>query len=255
MANIFKNFSAPAEVEQDRLSGYTTYESDIYPAKIKVAYTGTTSTGSVFVTFNFDLGLNKEYRETFYISDKEGRNYYVDKSSGKQTTMPTFTLVNNICLLATGEPLTNLDMEDKTLNIYNREEQKELPTVVPVFTDLCGKEILLGILQVLDYKKTKNESSGQYEPTSEEITTNKIDAVFHSESKQTVFEASQDAPAAFWERWSQKNKGVPLNMRPTTLKKAAAVKTVARPSPFAAKTAAKSPVSPKTPALVFGTKK
>lgn len=204
------------EESQDRLGGFGVFDSDIYTGKIKVAYAGTSSGGATSVSLVVETG-GKEYRETFYVTNKKGENFFT--KDGKKIPLPGFTIVDDICLIASGKPLANQETEEKVIKLYDFEQKAEVPKSVPVLTDLIGQEISLGVLKQLENKTKKNDSTGEYEATDETRETNTVDKVFHPEMKLTVAEArnGKEEPE-FWGKWVEKNKGT---VRDRTEKKGA----------------------------------
>ena len=203
------------EESQDRLGGFSPFDSDIYIGTIKVAYAGTSSGGATSVSVVVDAD-GKEYRETFYVTNKKGENFFISQDK-KKVPLPGFTVVDDICLIASGKPLANQETEETVINLYDFDAKKELPKSVPMLTDLVGQKIALGILKQLENKNAKN-AAGEYEPTEETRETNVVDKVFHPEMKLTVAEArnGKEDPE-FWDKWVEKNKGT---VRDKTEKKA-----------------------------------
>lgn len=188
----------------DRLGGFSPLASDIYTGTIKAAYAGASSGGAQNITLIVDAG-GREYRETIYITNKKGENYWVNDNK-KKVPLPGFTTINNICLCASGKPLAEQDTADKVFNVYDPEARKELPKSVPMLTDLVGQEITLAILKVLE---NKNEKQGdKYVPTADTRESNQIDAVFNTDTRMTVAEALSGAEEpVFHDAWLEKNKG------------------------------------------------
>lgn len=211
--SIFKNLSNDGlEESQDRLGGYAPKETDIYSGTVSNAFVGTAQSGAMNITFMFDFG-GTEYRETVYITNKDGQNYFLGKDkdgkpTGKKNPLPGFTIADDICVCAAGAPLSELEPEEKIVKIYNPESKKEEPKSVPVITALLGKPISLAIFKVLENKSKKNDSTGEYEDTAEERTVNQIEKVFHTETKMTTVEARNgQTEGKFWDAWLEKNKG------------------------------------------------
>jgi hypothetical protein len=206
MSGLFGTLSNTGmEETQDRLGGYQPFASGVYTGKIKLAYAGASAGGARNVTLIVDLN-GREYRETIYITNKKGENWFLNKDDkSKKVPLPGFTTIDDICLVATGSPLADQGAEDKMVKVYDNDAKKELPKSVPVLIDLIGKEISLGIIQILE---NKNEKVGnEYVPTAETRTSNAIDKVFDTESKLTVAEArAGSTTGAFWGAWAERNK-------------------------------------------------
>ena len=193
------------EEQKDRLGGgYSALETDIYTGKILAAYGGKSSGGALNVTLVFEHPTGK-YNETIYVSNKKGENFFM--SDDKKVSLPGFTTINNICLILTGKPLDEQEMEDKVFLVWDKEASKELPKSLPALVNIMGEEISFAISKSLE---NKNKLEGDvYVPTEETRDVNNIEHVFHTESRMTVTEATNGVETAeFWDKWLDKNKGV-----------------------------------------------
>lgn len=190
---------------QDRLGGIQVFNTDIYIGTIKALYAGVSSGGATSVTLIADLN-GKEYTETMYVTNKDGKNWFPNKQDPtKKVPLPGFTVVDDICLIATGEPLAAQETEEKVIKVWDSEAKKEVPKSVPMIIGALGKPIALGIQKSLANKQTKVGT--EYVPIAETREENHIDKIYHPELKLTVAEAraGQDV-AQFWDAWLLKNK-------------------------------------------------
>lgn len=193
------------EETQDRIGGSFTLETDIYNMTVKMAYAITSSGGAQGVVFIGDNG-GKEYRETLWVTNKKGENFFLNKDDKtKKVPLPGFTVMDDICVATTEKPLAEQDTEEKVVNIYDFEQQKELPKSVPVLVELIGKPVSLAILKILENKSVKQ--GDDYVAVADERHVNAIDKVFHTETRVTMVEARNGQPAAFWDAWLERNKG------------------------------------------------
>jgi hypothetical protein len=217
MSTLFGNLSSNGlEEAQDRLGGgFGPIDSDIYKLKIKALYAGVSAAvGSKAQSVNLIADINgKEYRETFWITNKDGENFFMAKGAdgkptGKKSPLPGFTMVDDICQIATGKPLSEQEAEDKVVQVYDAEQKKQVNKNVPMLVEALGQEVALGIIRRKVNKNVKNDSTGVYEPTAEEREENFTDKVFHPELKLTIVEAKAGADVAtFWDAWLELNKG------------------------------------------------
>lgn len=216
------------EESQDRLGGFSPLESDIYSGTIKAMYAGQSQGGATSVSIIVDMD-GKEYRETFYVTNKKGENFFIS-SEKKKVPLPGFTVVDDICLIATGKPLAEQETEEKVINLYDYDAKREMPKSVPMLTGALGQKIALGILKQLENKNVKQ--GDEYVPSAETREVNVVDKVFHPEVKLTVAEArnGQDE-AKFWDAWSERNKGQTRDKR--TVKEGAGGNAGAPPKPGA----------------------
>ena len=215
MSNLFGNLTNEGlEESQDRLGGYQVTPSDAYEATIKMAYAIKSAGGAHGIVLMADLG-GKDYTETVYITNKQGENFFLNKQDkSKKLPLPGFTTIDDICLLASDKPLSQQTTEEKIVKIYDYEQKKEVPTAVPVLTDLVGKKVILGIIAQTVNKNVKNDRTGDYEPTAESRDENVIEKSFHADLKVTVVEAKAGKTSPeFYEAWVAKNKGVTRDRR------------------------------------------
>ncbi|MGQ0565567.1 MAG: hypothetical protein ACT4OK_10920 [Gemmobacter sp.] len=203
--------SAGLEKTTDRLGGGGVLDTDFYTGTVKLAYAGKSSGGATSITVHLDLD-GREYRETFYITNKAGENFFIDKKDPKKKQpMPGFVSVDELCLLTTGFPLEEQTAEDKVVKIYDFEQKKEIPTNVPVLIDVIGKKVSAAIVrQTVD--KQKKDTSGEYRNTGETRDENVVDKFFHAESARTVNEIRDGIETGiFAGKWTEKNKGITRN--------------------------------------------
>lgn len=195
---MFNDLKNDGLIEQeDRVGGGSfSVPSNIYLATIKMAYGGVSKAGAKFVRFIFDLD-GKEFSETLYVTNKDGKNWYLDKNNGK-APLPGFTHVENICMMANETPLSEQDMDTKIVKAYDPEAGKETNQEVPALVDLIGKKVALGILLQIEDK---------YNAPGETREVNRISAVFHADTKQTLNEAKGGKDATFWDKWLEANEG------------------------------------------------
>lgn len=207
---IFKDLDNDGlEQQEDRLGGYQVLDTSAYDAEISLAYAGKSANGAQFLTVHAKLDNGQEHRETLYVTNRKGENFWTNDAD-KKVPLPGYTLANNLCIVATDLPLNEQTDEEKIVKIYDFDEGKEMPKAVPVITSLIGKRVTLGILNVLENKKAKQ--GDKWAATADEKNANYIDNVFHEETKMTVAEALKhkgwDADKAdFYQKWLTKNEG------------------------------------------------
>lgn len=205
---MFNNLKTEGlEKAEDRLGGYSALESDVYTGTVKLAYAGKSTGGAMNVNLVLDLD-GQEYRETIYVTNKQGENFFLNKQdTSKKVPLPGFTIINDLCLVTTNKPLAEQATEEKQVMIYDYDQKKELPQAAEVLVDLIGKPVAVGILATLENKGVK-QGDGSYADGPEERTVNNIDKVFHEPSKVTVVEATAGATeGAFINGWLERNKG------------------------------------------------
>jgi len=199
------------EKTEDRLGGYSRLETDLYLGTIKVAYGSKAASGAMAVTVIADIN-GQEYRETTYVSNKKGETFFYNKDDNtKKVSLPGFVLINDLCLVAAGVPLSGVATEDKIVKIYDYEQKKELPKSVPVITDLTGKKAWFAIVkQIVNINEKKGD---EYVATAKTREENVIDKVFEEHTRMTVAEATaanetgKAGEAKFFDAWKERNAG------------------------------------------------
>lgn len=199
--------------KSDRIfGGYQPLETAIYKATVAYAY-GTTSKGGAMglvVKFNVDVGSDKPYpyTETFWVSDKKGNTFYLDKE-GKPHNLAGFNQANHLCSLITGSSLQELESEEVTIPLYNYEQKKEVPTTVNALTQLHDQDVALAITKVRKNKQEKSTATGEYEPINEEVFVNEIAKVFAIKNGNcyTFDEVRNELEPEFATTWLEKNEG------------------------------------------------
>ena len=194
------------EQAQDRLGGFQPLNTNIYTTKIKAAYAGKAASGAMSVTIMADID-GKEYRETIYITNKAGENFFYNKTDPKKKVpLPGFTTINDLCLIACDKPLSQMQTEEKIIKLYDPEAKQEVPKPVQMLVELLGKDVSLGIVRQIENKSVK-DASGKYVATPETREVNTIEKVFHPELKLTIPEAQNGkSKGEFWDAWLERNK-------------------------------------------------
>ena len=209
--SLFSNLKTDGLEDSKDVSAslYGPVESAIYMGTVKVAYAGQSTGGAASVTLLLDLD-GKEYRETIYITNRKGENFFL--KDGKKIPLPGFTVIDDLCLVGSGAPLCDQETEDKMVKVWDNDAKKELPKSVPVLTALTGQTVSVGIIKSQENKKEKVGDS--YVPTTEVRMVNNIDKVFDTESKMTVSEGRNNAKeAVYWGNWEKSHTGVTRDKR------------------------------------------
>ena len=193
--------------EKDVLGG--TLQTNVYDAKIKVAYLGAAASGAINVTLEAELTVNgkpRNYRETMYISNRAGSFTYKSKD-GTDEPLPGYALFDSICKAAIGKSLHELTPELKMVRIKAdaQPEQRE------VFMELLGQPIKLGISEETVDKTAKNDSTGKYEPTGETRDENVISKAFDADGLTSLEREAGKTEPEFMNSWIAKLAGKKVN--------------------------------------------
>lgn len=205
--SLFGTGATSNNVEKEVDFSKRTLDTDVYGGVIKMIFAGQAASGARFVTLQAKLDNGKDYSETVYLSNKEGKNTYT--KDGKEYYLPGFLLINNLAIMTTGKPLMELEdgVETRTVKLYDYDAKKEVPTDVPAIVPMIGKRILIAI-QEEEYEKTKrNDATKAYEGTGEYAVKNVIVKAFDPETKKTAVEMRDDKEASQHDSWLAAFKG------------------------------------------------
>lgn len=210
MTKMFGNLSdAGLEKEGDRLGGSFLFDTGVYLAEVKLAYAGSSNAGdskAQSITVHLDID-GKEYRETFWITNRDGNNFYADKQdSSKKRPLPGYTMMDDLALLTTGEALTECEAEEKVHRLYDFEKRAEVPQNVPTLTPMIGQAVRVAIVRQIVNKRAK--VGDEYKPTAETREENVVEKFFFADDKRTVTEIREEIDTAvFHDKWLERNAG------------------------------------------------
>ena len=189
MGNIFAN-KKPAqkrEIEEDFVGGGGVLETDIYSGTIKYAYLSQ-SHRSEARALNICITIGKtDVTRQIWMTNGQGDVTYKDKNSGEMKNLPGYNQVNALARMLLSKEIGQLDMEDKTLKLYDYESKKEINQSVPCFEELHGVELQVAVQkQIVD--KTQKQDDGSYEPTGETRMQNEFVKFFPESVPVTLSE-------------------------------------------------------------------
>ena len=209
-------------------------DTDFYNAVVNYAYLTESANGAVgvVVSLNLDVqGNSVPKSETFWITNRKRENYYMDRSSGKKMVMPSYTTIDELYSIVTGQPLSEVeaDIEQRTIKVYDYAQKSDVPTQVEVITTLVNKPIGVLVQKVLKNKSAK-QADGTYVDTAESFETNIITKFVNPETKATLNEMIHkiDEPN-YVKAWLDQNQGKVRDTR--TVKEAGTTTTANSAAP------------------------
>lgn len=216
------------ENETDTLGGNAPLDSGVYNATVTMAYIMRSQGGATGLVLHLMTDVGKEFRQTLWVTSgdaKGNKNYYTTKT-GEKRYLPGFNIANSLTLLTLGKEIAQLDAEEKVIKVWSADEKKEVPTKMPVLTELLNQNIIAGIIkQVVD--KSAKDGNGNYVPTGETREVAEIDKLFRHKDKLTTAEIrSGSETPEFYNGWKEKWTGQVRN-RATTGSNTSGAKTSA----------------------------
>ncbi len=197
-----------SDVEQATDSlGSSVLETGLYGMTLKAVYLGKADSGAVSATILAERQDGSAFKSTQWIvsGDKKGNKPFYTNAAGKKFPLPGYTVIDDICQIVAGVPLSDIEMEEKTLKIYDFDTKKDVPTEVDCICDLAGNNVVLAIQKITENKSEK-DGEGVYQPTNETRDINDISKVLNDEGATRI--ELRDEEAVEWsEGWEKKNKG------------------------------------------------
>ena len=188
------------------------WESGVHDTTIKMVYLNQAASEAQSFNIILENSEGRELREAFWIRSgkTKGKKVYYDKD-GKQFPLPGYSLANSLCVAAVGESLAKCieSAEKKTINVWNSELKKEVPTERPVIMCLVNKPVKVAVHQVVEDKVAKG-TNGQYEPTGQSRTVNNCKFFGNADGK-TAEEITKNEEATMCDRWAAKNTGTVID--------------------------------------------
>lgn len=207
--NLSKDNAEGVEEVRDVIGGGGVLETNVYDCTVKLAYVGKSqSSDAQNITVILDHE-GREIRETIYITNRNGENTYQDKKDEtKRHFLPGFVLIDDLCLFTTENELAEQNIEEKTVEIYDFDARKEVPTNVPVLVDLIGKPVSAAVFHDITNKQKK--VGNDYVDTNEKREFNSIEKFLHPETKKTISEYKNGVEeATYYPKWVEKYAGKP----------------------------------------------
>lgn len=202
LANL--TYSNDIKHEKDRVGGGSfIVESGVYLATIKHAYIKQSAGGAYGLAVQLDLDNGQTVLETLWVTNKQGQNFYTTQN-GEKHYLAGFTLADSISLLTLEKPISTLTTETGLVEMWSSTAQDKVPTKVPVYTQLLGKQIKVGVIKEVDYKRSYNDATGAWEDSDETREYNVIDKFFRASDDKTVDELrTKVEEATFINKWSE----------------------------------------------------
>ena len=218
--SLLDGITLPGDIkdEGDFLGGFTPFESGLHKFNIELAYLIVSPKGakglSLVLKEKVATGNGRTFKTDLYYTsgtEKGGLPFWTT-TDGEKRWLPGYTLANSLCQLITGkqEGLNAVATAKKTVAIYNRKEQKEMPTEVDMAMDLIGKDIVAGmIINIVD--KNVKDASGKYVPSGETRQITEIDKFFRMDGMTFTEVLAGQPKAVFIHKWAEKWKGQTVN--------------------------------------------
>lgn len=206
---VFSQFQEDNTIQQetDYVGGYSVLDSGLYKCSIQYAYAKTAQSGAMAFVLCLSTDKGVEINQTFWISsgkDKGCSNTFINKDGQKQY-LPGWLMADGLAHLTVGKGLRELEDENKLIKLYNYEVKAEVATQVPMFTELLGKEVAVGIVKQIVNKRIKTDDG--YVDSDETREINEVVKFFDIETLRTISEVRAGTEEAeYVHKWLERNK-------------------------------------------------
>ena len=206
------------EADGDRIrgKGFDPLESGVYDLRIKYAYATKSKGGALSVNVVLETPDGREIKDQQWVTSgdaKGNNNFYLRDVKDKEGNvtgqtrhyLPGFNVINSLCALTLGKGLDQVKTEEKSIKLYNFDAKAEVLTTVAMATELIGQEVKAGVLHQIVDKNSKNDATGEYEPTGKVRNTNVVDKYFRAGDNKTVDETrNPGSKAEFIDAWKSR---------------------------------------------------
>jgi hypothetical protein len=200
------NLPTGVKVEEERdVSGFAPLPSGVYEGVMQLGYLGKSDKGALSATFLVKAD-NRVVSQTIYYSNRDGDFTYKSKTDGSMQPLPGYSQVDAILLAVTGKGITEQELVEKVVTIYDYTARKEVPSKRSVFEDTINKPVAVGINHISEEKTTKE--SGYKDGTGEFRQFNEFTKWFNPETGLTNTETKAGAKEPkFLATWKSNNTG------------------------------------------------
>lgn len=221
-ANTVNTTNDAIEGDSDRLGGSFIWDSAAYLVTILAAYAGKSAGGAGSMNFEVQGPDGRKFKFTEWVTsgDAKGNKPYYEKD-GKKSYLPGFNNVNAIAMFCTKKELNALTFESKIVKLRNKDTKSDVPTEMPMATELLGKQFILGLVKVETNKTKKvgNEYKPVADATGAPVTRfeNEVGKIFFADNNCTIAELREAkqkgiTPVAdFYPKWAEANTGKVIN--------------------------------------------
>lgn len=176
------------EFEEGKTS--SVLDTGLYQGLLKYVYLTEAKTGTVIANAVIEInGMSKTF--PMYITYKENKSP-VKTVNGKPQTIPGYKQLNSLLYCACGKTFDQCTQEDKSIAIYDWDQKKEVPTMVPCIIDSMNTKIGVGIKKINKHKQAKVNNI--YVPTTETYLTNEVDRYYTVDGYLASEKASGSEP-------------------------------------------------------------
>lgn len=175
MIKGIKQSTTAKNEESDVIGGGFLWDTGLHKVAITLAYLDKSRRGATSMNFIFKREDGKELRNSIYITNRDGENFYV--KGDEELLLPGWMHAAALYRAATGEELDVADTEEKTINIYDYDAKKDLPQSREILTAMLGKTVILGLHKITEDKNVKN-SAGKYVASGKTRDINEINKTF-----------------------------------------------------------------------------
>ena len=146
--SLLGNLNTAADVVEDADSvgggsKFGPWESGLYDLTINMAFLEIAKSGAIAVNLHASNTEGKELREKLWIQSgtAKGSKTYYETKDGTKKNLPGFSLFRALTLMTLNAEPNAVASEEKVVKLWSSAAKAEVPTTVPVLTDLLGKKI------------------------------------------------------------------------------------------------------------------
>ena len=199
------DFALPAgvtvEEERDSVGSSGPLDSGVYTGRIEMIYLDAAPSGAKNFNIIFKQGT-RTVRQTIYYSNKAGSLTYQCKRDNVPKPLPGYSQLSQIIEAVTGKPVTEQDIDTKSIKVFDWAQRKEVAVEREVFMDTIGVTLKVAILKVSEEKTTKE--SFYKDGTGEFRELNEFDKFFDEDGISNIERKAGKTEPGFMNTWIKK---------------------------------------------------
>ena len=213
MANLFDNITIDEtiEVQEQRIAGSGAFikDSGIYTGVITMARAIESKGGAYGMVLNFETENEQKLTRTIYYTNRAGETTW--SKGTRKGNLPGFDELCRLSALVAGNAKAFGNVEDKMVDVWDREKQEEVPTESKVAIELIGKPVKLLIRKTFEDKTELNQASGKYEPNGETRTVVEVEGYVDPVDDKTAAEKLANKEAISLKKFTELLEKTPIN--------------------------------------------
>lgn len=200
--SFFKKPVVEAVHESDSLGGFSQPDTGIYKGTLSRIFGDEYASGAQYLYLEIETDKKQTQVHRILVTNSEGSNTFVNKKSGEDQVLPGYAMIDSLCIVTLGVPLTAVDWEEHEMDV--KVDGKDVKEVRQVPAGLWGAPVLFAVEKTFRNKQEKGDDNKYYN-VNERVEQSEITKFFQVETQQTATELINEAAPDFINKWKNKH--------------------------------------------------